>query len=432
MRSRTAWRRGATRFASRGRLGRGQALVELAIVLPVLLLIVLGAVDLGRVYLGWINLQQVARIAANFAADHSSAWPGDADVRARYEQIVLDEAANTNCDLDTSAGVPPPSFEYPSDPRPTGSGVTVGFDCTFHLLTPIVSSIVGDSLTASVSATFPVKEGIVVAANPGGGGSTLPPTADFVGTPRSGYSPLTVIFTDLSDNLPAAWSWDFNTGTSGSGVGSVDIGSRSTQGPHTIVYTCTGNAGDTCIFGVRLSVSNAGGGDTVARSTYITAEVPPDSGPIAEFEASPLSGQAPLTVNFAAIDIGGTPAASWQWDFGDGGSDSGESVAHTYANQGVYDVTLTVTDGSGATDDQTKVGLVVVLERVCTVPDFANVKRDDAADLWEQYGFDPSNITYLPPKGKGSANYNIHFQSLTGGLVDPVPDGCDSAITVGP
>jgi Flp pilus assembly protein TadG len=52
----------------RRRRSRGQSLVEFAIVLPILLLLTLVALDFGGVYLGWINLQSMSRIAANLAA----------------------------------------------------------------------------------------------------------------------------------------------------------------------------------------------------------------------------------------------------------------------------------------------------------------------------------------------------------------------------
>src|SRR6185503_19733408 len=57
----------------RGR-SRGQSVVEFALIVPVLLLLMLVAIDFGRIYLGWVNLQQMSRIAANDAADHASAW----------------------------------------------------------------------------------------------------------------------------------------------------------------------------------------------------------------------------------------------------------------------------------------------------------------------------------------------------------------------
>jgi serine protease len=41
--------------------------------------------------------------------------------------------------------------------------------------------------------------------------------------------------------------------------------------------------------------------------------------------------------------------ASYAWDFGDGNTDSGTTVSHTYAAGGTYTVVLTVTDNEGAT-----------------------------------------------------------------------------------
>src|SRR4051794_25746815 len=52
------------------RRNQGQSLVEFALVLPVILLVLLVAIDFGRVYLGYINVQNMARIGANYAAAH--------------------------------------------------------------------------------------------------------------------------------------------------------------------------------------------------------------------------------------------------------------------------------------------------------------------------------------------------------------------------
>lgn len=46
--------------------------------------------------------------------------------------------------------------------------------------------------------------------------------------------------------------------------------------------------------------------------------------------------------------------ASYEWDFGDGGTSRGASVEHTYEVAGDYTVTLTVTDDKGATDTTTR------------------------------------------------------------------------------
>jgi PKD repeat protein len=48
------------------------------------------------------------------------------------------------------------------------------------------------------------------------------------------------------------------------------------------------------------------------------------------------------------------PIASYQWDFGDGGSSSDANPNHTYTSAGTYQVSLTVTDGNGVADTATK------------------------------------------------------------------------------
>ena len=47
---------------------RGQSIVEFALVLPVLLFLLLMGLDFGRVFLGWVNLNNAARVGANYAA----------------------------------------------------------------------------------------------------------------------------------------------------------------------------------------------------------------------------------------------------------------------------------------------------------------------------------------------------------------------------
>ena len=94
----------------------------------------------------------------------------------------------------------------------------------------------------------------------------------------------------------------------------------------------------------------------LAASGVLSAE-PTDSSfnarPNAQFTATPLSGQAPLTVTVdasASSDDDGT-IASYAWDFGEGNTGTGSTTSHTYSADGVYTITLTVTDNQGATDN---------------------------------------------------------------------------------
>ncbi|MGD8474859.1 MAG: C1 family peptidase [Anaerolineae bacterium] len=58
-----------------------------------------------------------------------------------------------------------------------------------------------------------------------------------------------------------------------------------------------------------------------------------------------------LTVDFTdeSTDSDGTITA-WNWDFGDGNTSTAQNPLHTYAADGIYNVSLTVTDNEAATD----------------------------------------------------------------------------------
>src|SRR5262249_34061106 len=51
----------------------------------------------------------------------------------------------------------------------------------------------------------------------------------------------------------------------------------------------------------------------------------------------------------ASVDPNGT-VVGYAWDFGDGATGAGPSVVHSYAQDGVYTVTVAVTDNDGLTD----------------------------------------------------------------------------------
>ena len=69
----------------------------------------------------------------------------------------------------------------------------------------------------------------------------------------------------------------------------------------------------------------------------------------ANANASPTSGQVPLTVNFTGSASGGTSPYSFSWTFGDGGTSTSQNPSHTYSSAGTYTATLTVTDNVSAT-----------------------------------------------------------------------------------
>ena len=78
--------------------------------------------------------------------------------------------------------------------------------------------------------------------------------------------------------------------------------------------------------------------------------------PVANFNATPTAGAAPLAVQFTNSS---TNATSWYWNFGDGTSSTGQNPAKTYASAGTYTVSLTATGSSGS-HTATKTGYISV------------------------------------------------------------------------
>jgi len=92
------------------------------------------------------------------------------------------------------------------------------------------------------------------------------------------------------------------------------------------------------------------------------ASAPPQPTVTANFTADVTEGVAPLLVHFIDTSVAqDTTITSWQWDFnGDGTIESGEqNPSWTYAEEGNYTVSLTVSDGI-LVDTETKVDFIRV------------------------------------------------------------------------
>jgi PKD repeat protein len=83
--------------------------------------------------------------------------------------------------------------------------------------------------------------------------------------------------------------------------------------------------------------------------------LPPSATPEASFFYSPTTPTTLMAVNFDGSDSkpGGSLVA-WAWEFGDGTTGSGRTVAHAYGAEGAYVAKLTVTDDHGQTASLTK------------------------------------------------------------------------------
>jgi PKD repeat protein len=157
-----------------------------------------------------------------------------------------------------------------------------------------------------------------------------PPTANFGLTSNAGCTPLPVNMSDLStagSGSIIGWQWDFGDGNS----------SLAQNPTHTF-----NNFGS---FTVSLTITD----DNSCTATY-SENVDALESPVADFIADKQVGCAPEIINFADLSTSPYVIVSWLWDFGDGNTSSLPSPAHTYMNDGIYDVRLVVTDQNGCQD----------------------------------------------------------------------------------
>jgi len=173
-----------------------------------------------------------------------------------------------------------------------------------------------------------------------GGGGNEAPSASFTMSPSSPKTGETVSFdgsgsTD-SDGTISSYEWDFGDGSTA--TGQTTSHSYSSSGDYTVTLTVTDDKGAT---------------DTVSKTISVGTS---NAAPSASFTVSPSSPKTGETVNFdgsGSTDSDGT-ISSYEWDFGDGSTATGQTTSHSYGSAGDYTVSLTVTDDAGATDTVSK------------------------------------------------------------------------------
>lgn len=124
--------------------GRGQSLVEVALVLPIIIMILLGLLDFGRAFFTLVALHDAADEGASYAAIRPNDVAGiqQRAVEASTHLVTVEEA-------DVSV-VYPPSLTV-------GEPITVTVDFFFDIYTPFVQGLLpGGELTLQGSATHPI------------------------------------------------------------------------------------------------------------------------------------------------------------------------------------------------------------------------------------------------------------------------------------
>jgi hypothetical protein len=363
------------------RSSTGQALVETALLLPILLILLLGAVDFGRLFFGWVNLHQAVRIGANFAATHPNMTASERD---ELVFLIEGDTAALNCELEDP--LPNPTYATaggaPTTTPSLGDYATFAADCDFSLITPLAGLFFGDTIDMSATSTFPVREGCVNCPTP----APVPPPA----TPIQ--CRLVPTLTGLSvEGARQAWAAagflpDKFTPPTGQDHSTVQF-ATVTQSP---LSTCTT---PNAIFDSTVVVTILGADET--DPSCITV---PNVIGLSVADAQAAWTDVGFTGAFT-VDGGGDPAAI--------------DTARIVTDQ---DTTPDTTEGVTCELPTTTIDATTGDPRPpappvpCRVPNLINLKLDEGRVAWAAAGFDPDNLT-----ADGRNNFNIKSQSLVGG-----------------
>lgn len=344
------------------RLARGQALVEFAIILPVMLLLLLIVIDFGRLFASYVQVSNASREGAAYAQGKPTDSVG-IKAHAVSEMNSQGQAGQGTLDVtETCANSAGTTIDCALAAGGAGSGNTITVSATeqFTFLTPLISSFFGGgvALNASTAAS------VLSLASGGGntpGNCTTPPIAAFTISVTG-----RTVTLDASTSSPttgicaiAGYNWDMGDGANPFPpiVNRNVTYTYTADSTYTITLMVTNPAGNNEAF-KEVTIGSASPSATPSASPSATPSPTPTASPTA---APPVCSTAPAftsaftgngkgskahEMTFYGAYTGKPDPASWTWDFGDGSSTgSGQTSSHEYASSGTYTVKLTVQNG---------------------------------------------------------------------------------------
>jgi Flp pilus assembly protein TadG len=132
----------------------GQALVEFALVLPLLLTVLLGLIDFGKAFNYWIDETHMANLGARLAAVNA---PSTDTGGMSLQQYVLSQADTTELRNGGTSSVPTKAhvcISFPNGTTNVGDPVTVTVNVTYDYLPFIGKAISQAGVAVSGSATM--------------------------------------------------------------------------------------------------------------------------------------------------------------------------------------------------------------------------------------------------------------------------------------
>jgi PKD repeat protein len=293
-------------LAIRRRRARGQSIVELAIVAPVILVLLAAALDLGRLFYSQISIANAAREGAMAAAQEPTKYepgqdclpPGHGPATNRIVCAIQKETKSS------AISVPAGAISLACDGTVVTTSAQVGANCIASMNHTIAITVTGQfSLVTPLLSTFV-------------GGQTISLSSTAMSVPR-----------EIPPTPPPAPSASPPPSSSPSSAPSASADPSASPDP-----SATASA-------------------SVAPSA--SASMPPIClAPIAGFTWTPFNPSKKQSVTFTDtstnMDVPGC-SLQWTWSFGDGsGGSTVRNPTYSYQFRGTYSVTLLVTNSAGS------------------------------------------------------------------------------------
>lgn len=323
--------------------------MEFALIVPVLLFLLVIAIDFGRLFFSYIQINNAAREGAAYAmykptdlATITSRAQQETNAQAqRGENAITVTASCVN-----SAGTSIACSAATGGPG-AGNRITVNVNEAFTFLTPLIGGFFGGNLQMNASATSVVTD---YAPSSGGvpPGPCPLPVASFTVIVTSGVT----VFADPSASTPDSgvcaisgynWTWGDPSDPNNEEPG------QATGNSHT--YLAPGT------YSIELEVTNQAGSDTASQLVTVPAGPPPPTcappTPWFTWTSSGPGGKTKTYVDASTVaDPVNCPITDWLWTFTDlnGLQSNAQNPAPVpYGNNGSHPVTLQVTNAGGTT-----------------------------------------------------------------------------------
>ena len=193
------------------------------------------------------------------------------------------------------------------------------------------------------------------------------------------------------DGIIISYEWDFGDGTNGTGM--IVSHTYAINGTYDVTLTVTDDDGAT---------------DNITKQIIV-----PNVPPVANFSYSPENPTDLDVINFTDLSYDSDGyIVNWTWNFGDGSYSYEQNPQHQYSDDGVYNVTLTVTDDDGAMANITK---QIVVSNVPPVANFSySPENPTTADVIQftdlSYDSDGNIVSWLWEFGDGAISYEENPQ----------------------